>query len=143
MYCRRCGKAIPDGSINCPYCGERQQNVGFVEALQSLFTNVVNFTGRATRAEYWWAMLFIFGVNMLALFLSDQTSNEYVFIITCIALWLPQLSVTIRRLHDIGKPWMYWLYSLIPFTGYIIIVYYCVRISDADNRWGPAYRGGF
>lgn len=103
----------------------------FSEALTHSFKNIVSFTGRSRRSEYWWSMLGIYlwgiaGYILVALiagisigfsslsgslsFFDDPLSIGLGTGIVClviITLWLAvafllALSVTIRRLHDTG-----------------------------------------
>ena len=74
-------------------------NVDFITAIKIYFANYVNFRGRSTRAEYWWAMLFVFLLSLVVGFF------DYSFLSTLVslALMLPTWAVTTRRMHDIGK----------------------------------------
>ena len=50
---------------------------------------------------------------------------------------MPQLSVTVRRLHDIGKSGWYYLFVLIPIVGWIILlVYFCTDSDALANEYG-------
>ena len=60
--------------------------------------------------------------------------------IMILSLIIPSLSVTVRRLHDIGKPGVWCFLSLVPFVG-IIVPILCSRDSDGDNQWGRAPTG--
>ncbi len=68
-------------------------NVDFVTAVKMFFINYVNFKGRSTRAEYWWAMLFYVIVS----------SIPFVSYIAMLACLLPMLAINTRRLHDTGR----------------------------------------
>jgi uncharacterized membrane protein YhaH (DUF805 family) len=65
------------------------------------FQKYAQFSGRATRAEYWW---FIIGNNIILTILNfiGELSNFLNFIFV-LAMIIPTLSVTARRLHDVGK----------------------------------------
>lgn len=108
------------------------QSVSFGEAIKLYFQNYVNFEGRATKSEYWFAFLFVFLVNLAVVWI------PVIGQIASLAFILPSLSIAVRRLHDTGKSWVYLLFGLIPLAGFIIlIVFYCAD-SDGDNQWGPA-----
>ncbi len=111
------------------------KSVSFGEAIRLFFVNYVNFTGRSTRSEYWWAVLFNFLVSMVLSFI------PYVGSVLSLAFIIPGLSLCIRRLHDIGKSWVWYLMGLIPLAGFIILIVYFCKESDGDNKWGPAPRG--
>jgi len=86
--------------------------IDFATAVRLFFTKYATFTGRATRAEYWWVMLFLFlvsrGLGCLGKF---GTILSLIFSIACI---VPQLSLSFRRLHDSGlSGWIAGIYTLI------------------------------
>ena len=107
-------------------------NVTFMEAIKLYFINYTNFTGRSTVSEYWWAYLF----NIIASTVLSYI--PYIGPVASLGLIIPGIALSVRRLHDTGKPWTYLLMMLIPIAGPIIlIVRYCKK-SDVDNQWGPA-----
>ena len=57
-------------------------------------------------------------------------------VLASLGLFLPSLSLSVRRLHDIGKPGVYLLMGLIPFAGGIILLVYFCTASDGGNQWG-------
>jgi len=81
--------------------------MGFRDAIGEGFFNYANFNGRASRAEYWWWMLFAV-VSVAVAACIDLVAFPGWFvrpfaILVIIAAGLPSLSVTVRRLHDSGK----------------------------------------
>lgn len=64
-----------------------------------------DFKGRASRSEYWWFLLFSFlvgiGCQALDYFLFGD-SNGLIRLVASLALLIPSLAVTIRRMHDYG-----------------------------------------
>lgn len=110
------------------------KRVGFGEAIKLFFINYVNFTGRSTASEYWWAFLFNFLVSLCTAWI------PVVGQLISLGLLLPGLALGIRRLHDTGKAWYYMFMGLIPLAGFIILIIQYCKESDADNQWGPAPR---
>ena len=110
--------------------------IGFGEAIKLFFKNYANFTGRASRSEFWWSVL------LVAILSGIFSLIPVVGIVLRILIWIPSLSITIRRMHDINKMWTWILMGLIPFVGWIIMLVFCVRKSVGDNKWGPVYRDG-
>ena len=49
---------------------------------------------------------------------------------------IPGISIAVRRLHDIGKPWYFMFVAAIPIAGIIILIVDLCKDSDGDNRWG-------
>lgn len=104
--------------------------VSFIKAVKLYFKNYVNFRGRASRSEFWCACLFNFLVGVVAGFIPVLGN------LVILALFIPSLSLAIRRLHDTGRSWCYYLMILVPFAGPIILLVQCCKKSDGDNRWG-------
>ncbi|MFM8927395.1 MAG: DUF805 domain-containing protein [Rhodoluna sp.] len=83
----------------------------FVGAIQAGFRNYANFRGVATRAEYWYFVLFIF-LSGLVLSTIDAFSSLGVLSLGFnIATLVPSLSVLVRRLRDAGYSWTWLLTS--------------------------------
>ena len=54
-----------------------------------------------------------------------------------LVLFIPQLAVTVRRLHDTDRSGWWWWISLIPLVGGIILlVWLCTRGTEGNNRYG-------
>lgn len=117
--------------------------IGFPDAVKLCFNKYATFSGRATRAEFWWWQLF--GLIVSAVtgwwgFLGDF--GEWMSYIISLAMLLPSLAVSVRRLHDIGKGGGWIFINLIPLVGWIIFIVWCVKPSEPmPNRFGdvPAY----
>ena len=117
-----------------PNASVSPKKVGFGEAIKLFFVNYVNFTGRSTASEYWYAYLFNFLVSLCTSWI------PVVGQLISLGLLIPGLAVGIRRLHDTGKHWYYIFMGLIPLAGFIILIVQYCKESDADNQWGPAPR---
>ena len=121
-----------------PQYGEPSHGrVDFIEAVRLFFVNYINFTGRASRSEYWWVVLFAFLAGIVASVLDMLLKTQVLAGLVSLAFLVPSLSLYVRRLHDIGKQWTWIFMGLIPFAGWIILIVYACRMSDNDNRWGP------
>lgn len=113
-----------------------QQQVSFGEAINIAFTKYCCFTGRASRSEFWWFMLFCILISAVCTWLSYMV-GEWITYVATIALFLPQLGLSWRRLHDIGKGGGWYFLGLIPLVGQIIlIVWYCCESEMYPNRFG-------
>lgn len=119
-----------------------QRQVSFTEAIKmALQQNYCNFSGRSSRSEYWWYSLFTFILGFIvAIFagiLGENAGNALTGIIY-LALLLPGLGLTVRRLHDINKSGWWILINLIPLVGWIIMLVWLCKDSDpTDNQYGP------
>ncbi|NQX69851.1 hypothetical protein BC351_30155 [Paenibacillus ferrarius] len=101
--------------------------------------NYVGFSGRARRKEYWMFMLFHLIVVVILAILEAITGLKSVLtIIYSLAILLPSLALTFRRLHDTGRS-AWWIFiGLIPFVGSIIlIVFNCQDSQPNENQYGP------
>lgn len=164
MTCRKCGELLEDHIKFCPVCGAKQaqdesynepsvlnpvhsheddcahegtvlesrESVGFVEAFKLFFLRYADFKGRSRRSEYWLGCL---SVGILGALISSILSD--LAWIWSIVIWLPTLSINIRRLHDIGKSGWWYLINLVPLAGPIIFLIWTCQDSTADNIWGP------
>lgn len=117
-------------------------NVDFSQAVQLFFANYATFTGRSTRAEYWWAYLFCALVGIaLGIFywiIGAGAITEYIISgIVNLFLLLPNLAITWRRLHDVGKGGGWIFINLIPLIGQIWFLILVLSPSEGDNRFGP------
>lgn len=85
----------------------------FKQALDSVIHNYVNFSGRATRTEFFSVLISLFVLYILAaVLLIVPALGIIIFAAYTLAIILPLLSVTARRLHDVNKPaW----FILVPF----------------------------
>ncbi len=101
-----------------------------------ILKNYVNFEGRATRAEFWWFFLFNLIVGLiLSLFGRVGTVLSGVW---SLAILLPYLGVSARRLHDINKSGWLLLLALIPLVGAIILIVWWAKEGDTEpNQYGP------
>lgn len=110
------------------------KHVGFVDAIKLFFVNYVNFNGRSTKSEYWYAYLFNFLVSLVTSWIPVLGG------LISLGLMIPGIAISVRRLHDTGKSWVYLLMGLIPLAGFIILIVQFCKDSDFDNQWGPAAR---
>lgn len=118
-----------------------QRQVSFKEAIvRAIQQNYCNFSGRASRSEFWWFQLFGFILNSVIgiVFCWSQDTMSIINCIAGLALLLPSLGLTVRRLHDIGKSGWWIFIGLIPIIGWIILlVWYCKDSQMEPNQYGP------
>lgn len=115
----------------------------FAESISSCMSKYAVWKGRAARSEFWWfqlALLLLGFAIALAMALRgfDQEMLNGAMSVAYLATFLPNLAVTVRRLHDGDKSgWWYWI-ALVPIIGAIILlVFFCQRGTAGDNRYGP------
>lgn len=73
--------------------------MGFFEAVKTCFQKYAVFSGRARRSEFWYFMLFIAIINLILGFVGNDWGSN----IFSLAILLPSIAVTCRRLHDTGR----------------------------------------
>ncbi len=109
----------------------------FSQAVKSGFENYINLSGRATRSEYWYFLLFIFLGRMVIGFFTAITDLEGLINLWDIVVFLPHLSVAVRRLHDTNKSG-WWVLLFITIIGLIpLIIWYTQKGNEEENRFGP------
>lgn len=88
------------------------------------FKKYAIFEGRARRKEYWYFVLFSTIINILLLFF------PLLSLISVFALLIPNIAVSVRRMHDVGKSgW----YILVPL--YNLILFF-KNGDDGKNNYG-------
>ena len=97
------------------------------------------FTGRATKAEFWYFILFNMIINIILMISVKIFGNFglFLYVIYSLAVFIPSLAVGARRLHDIGKSGWWLLLDLIPLIGLIVLFVWFVTDSKEDNQYGP------
>ncbi|MFM7195361.1 MAG: DUF805 domain-containing protein [Bacteroidota bacterium] len=114
-----------------------------------VLNNYAVFTGRARRSEFWMFLLFnlIFAVvatildNILGTTI-DPLPYGLIYLLYVLAVFIPGLAVTVRRLHDVGKSgWMYFI-VLIPLVGAIwLLVLLATDSNPGENKYGANPKG--
>ena len=102
--------------------------------------NYANFAGRARRAEYWWFTLAnILAIVVLAVLMAAAKIFVVLYVIYALALIIPSIAVTIRRLHDTDKSGWWILIGLVPFVGgLILLILVCIDSTRGTNQWGTS-----
>jgi len=117
--------------------------VSFADAVRTVFSKYATFSGRARRSEFWWFTLFAIIVYIVVGIIDAAIKNAILGIIVGLALLLPSLAVTVRRLHDTGRSGWWILIGLIPFVGAIVLlVFECQDSQPGANAHGPSPKGG-
>lgn len=116
--------------------GARPPATGFGQAIGSYFKNYVNFSGRASRSEFWYSVLFAVLVSV-ALYLVDR--SETLNLIWSLATFLPSIAIAARRLHDVNRSgWWQLLALLFPIGTVVVLVWYC-RASTVEDSTEAAF----
>jgi uncharacterized membrane protein YhaH (DUF805 family) len=103
------------------------------------------FSGRARRAEYWYFVLFNI-IVAIVLSLIDTLLGTFDFVqgvgllsgLYSLAVLIPTLAVTVRRLHDVDRSGWWIFINLIPLIGTIVLLVFALTDgTPGSNRYGP------
>lgn len=115
-----------------------------MEYAMNAVTNWSDFSGRARRSEFWYFFLLVIVasivVGILGAILGDTIGGILAFVFA-LAIIVPSLSVSIRRLHDVGKSGWWYLISFIPLGGFVLLYFYFQDSAPGANEWGPNPKG--
>lgn len=117
--------------------------MGFLDAIKAFYKNYVNFSGRALRSEYWWPQLMFILLYVVMIagagMLGEAIGGILALIIGLVILasFIPLISVTIRRLHDVDKSGWFFLIAFIPIASLYILYLTIIKGTDGPNRFGP------
>jgi uncharacterized membrane protein YhaH (DUF805 family) len=112
--------------------------VSFTDAIKSALSQYANFSGRARRSEYWWFALFMTVVFIVASAIDAALGTSVFTIVTLLGLIVPAIAVTVRRLHDTDKRGWWYLLTLIPLGGIVLLVFTCLDGTPGPNRFGKS-----
>ncbi|WP_416055563.1 DUF805 domain-containing protein [Stenotrophomonas maltophilia] len=104
------------------------------------------FNGRASRSEYWWFQLFVVIVSIPSYILSVYAGHVGsqglalvsigLSLLTWLAVVVPCLAVTVRRLHDTDRSGWWLLLMLVPFVSLALLVFLLLPGTPGGNRFG-------
>jgi uncharacterized membrane protein YhaH (DUF805 family) len=105
----------------------------FTESIQTCFKKYADFSGCASRSEYWWWTLFVAAVGLVL-----QFTLPLAYILFALAVIVPGFAVTIRRLHDTGRSGWWWLIGFVPLVGAIVLLIFFIQDSKSDSPYAVA-----
>lgn len=181
--CPSCNQDVGSDWVRCPLCGTGLQTnqgglgnqvpqsapmggsygrplsaMSFMDALKTCFKDkYFDFSGRASRSEFWWCYLGIsllqvgigvlWGISLLIAMVIDpsgDTLGPLFFICSCcvgvpilFGILIPYLGASVRRLHDVGYSGWWLLINFVPLGGIILLVWFCTDGEPHANIHGP------
>jgi uncharacterized membrane protein YhaH (DUF805 family) len=124
------------------------------DSVKTCLSKYVTWQGRASRSEFWYFVLFGVICYIVAMvidsvlgttfkFTNPATGLEqsmgygYAYALVALGLFLPNLAVMVRRLHDTNRSgWWYWI-ALVPLIGAILLlVWFCSAGTSGGNDYG-------
>lgn len=123
--------------------------MGWIESFKiCMFKKIFKFSGRASRQEFWkfWVICLIIPIIFEKIFTSLDMTNSYINIFMCILriiIFIPIVSATVRRLHDIGKSAKLICIFFIPyatgFLNYFIVLNFSTSFDNNMKNFFETY----
>ncbi len=121
--------------------------MSFGAAIAIFFSKYATFSGRARRSEFWYAVLFTTLVSAVIGLIWPSTTvvlNEMSFQQSSLpsnlwqlAIFVPSIALSVRRLHDVGRKGIYYLFVLLPIVGWILLFIQFLKDSEpGPNAFG-------
>jgi uncharacterized membrane protein YhaH (DUF805 family) len=145
--------------------------MSFGQAVSSVFRQYATFTGRARRSEFWFFYLFyllayggVYTVGLVVVLAgADPVTGEpsgaaavvggilvVAAVLFALAVVVPTLAVTVRRLHDTGRSGFWYFISFVPLVGPIVLLVFLAQDSEpvpnahgANPKDPMSLRGGW
>ncbi len=99
------------------------------------------FDGRARRSEYWYFFLFNFiagfVLGLVDIGLAAVLGMGFLSGLYGLAVLIPGIAVSVRRLHDTNRSGWWLLIGLIPVIGALVLLFFMVQDSTpGKNQFG-------
>ena len=108
-------------------------NTYFVEVLKKQY---FDFGGRATRKQFWMFNLYVFVIVLVLSFLTALIGLQIIGQLAVLAIVVPSIAMSVRRVRDLGISGWFILIGLIPFIGGIVLLIgYCLP-TDYLKKYG-------
>ena len=132
--------------------------IAFVPAVKRVFQKYATFSGRASRSEFWWWMLAngivvsVLYASIAVLAVAGRTPDgepgmaaiapTILLVVWALAVVVPSIAVSVRRLHDAGHSGWFYLFSVFGL-GVVTLVLCAMETSPAAAAYGPPYPQGY
>jgi len=151
--------ALHPNELNRPLYG-----ASMGQAFIRFFKNYANFTGRASRSEFWWVCLWmfiaffgvgiVFGIIGAIADASWRSSYDYgysygygssgseilggffgvILIIAFLGIVIPSIAITWRRLHDANMPGPLYFITFVPYVGSLVVLIFMFLSPKPEGR---------
>lgn len=96
----------------------------FVDVVKNHYTD---FNGRATRTQFWMFNLYVFAVVFIVALIAGILHLKFLAMAAVLAVLVPSICMSIRRVRDLGVSGWCILLSFVPFIGGILVLIgYCL-----------------
>ena len=126
-----------------------------INAYKNFFKNYTEFTGRSTRPDYWWVWLgnlilsipfwiiYFYTVFLSAVMdsVSDSASEAtfmvlglvvIIYAIFYLAILVPTLALSVRRLRDAGFHWAFIFLRFVPMGGIALLILFAMPTKETE-----------
>ena len=146
-------------AVRCsPKVQEERTDIGPITAISTVFAKTFTYSGRASRSEYWWYMLFYTVVCLVCVAIDTftivalvqeqgeqaivpETALKMTSLYAYLLLALPFLCVTVRRLHDAGFSGFWTLAYFIPLGAFVLLVMHILPSAQSTTAHGTPASG--
>ena len=117
--------------------------MNFQTSIKTCFNKFAVFSGRASRSEFWFFVLFGFLGGIIAIIIDvmilgyPYEENGPINLIFSVAIIIPSIAVAARRLHDINKSGWWQLLWITIIGGILLIIWHATEGENKKNRFGP------
>lgn len=121
--------------------------MSFTQAVSSVFSKYATFSGRARRSEFWYWVLFVVLLSVVASVLDsvlklkvvEGSPYGWITLIVSLALIIPGIAVTVRRLHDTDRSGWWYLLTFVCGIGALIVLVFCfIDGTPGPNKYGDS-----
>ena len=102
--------------------------MNFQESIQTCFKKYADFSGRASRPEYWWFALFLVIASLVLGAVSD-----WLGLIFALGTIVPSIAAATRRLHDTNRSGWWQLIAFVPVIGFIVLIVFLAQPGQSDE----------
>ena len=149
-----------DGAANAADLDRPLYGATIGQSFVRFFKNYVNFSGRASRSEFWWMALITWGaiflLGIVVALIEEATSARYsplvgaadaligmlgiLFAVFMLGIIVPWISIGWRRLHDANLAGPLYLLNLIPYLGSLVVFIFTLLPPRPEGRRFDRYK---
>jgi uncharacterized membrane protein YhaH (DUF805 family) len=127
----------------------KNKNIYFMNYYTDVLKKYAVFGGRARRKEYWmfvlWNLIIYVVLGFVLGIIGKAINSQMPMVLAylyALAVLIPNLAVSVRRLHDTGRSGWWLLIGLVPLVGAIVLLVFTVMDSmPGENKYGPNPKG--
>lgn len=107
----------------------------YQQAIITCFKKFADFKGRARRSEFWYFELFCVLISLVFSFFISEDMATIAMLVTLI----PNIAVSVRRLHDIDRSGWWMLIALVPIVGVLLLLFWATQEGNpSTNQYGES-----